>query len=240
MIPLRDNVPSRTYPVVNVTLIVINVLVFFYQVLLGPELGGFVKEFAVIPARYFHAVYVTPSGGLRPLETQDLVIPLLVSMFMHGGWLHLIGNMVYLWIFGDNVEDRVGHGRYVVFYLLCGVTASLAHIWFNPDSRVPSLGASGAIAGVLSAYLLLYPRARVLVLLPLFFFWQVLEVPALFFLGFWFLQNFFYGVLDLGVHSAQTGGTAWWAHIGGFVAGAVLVRLFAQRQYRPAVPTAWW
>jgi membrane associated rhomboid family serine protease len=128
----------------------------------------------------------------------------------------------------------------VVFYLLCGMAASAAHIWANPNSRVPSLGASGAIAGVLGAYLLLYPGARVVVLLPISFFWQTFEVPALLFLVFWFLQQLFYGALSLGVASAQTGGVAWWAHIGGFAAGVVLIKLFAKKQYRPATRDRWW
>src|SRR2546426_619563 len=183
MIPLRDNIPSRTYPVVNVLLITANVVAFIYQLMLGPYLDRFVHEFAVIPALYFHDAVVTSSGRMHEVTVPDLAVPLFTSMFLHGGWLHLIGNMLYLWIFGDNVEDRMGHGRYLIFYLVCGVAASGAHIWANPNSRVPSLGASGAIAGVLSAYLMLYPRARVSVLLPIWFFWQVFEVPALFFLG---------------------------------------------------------
>ena len=240
MIPLRDDIPSRTYPVVNILLIAANVMVFFYQLMLGPQLPVFVREFAVIPARYFHNVIITPGGGLQEVTASDVTIPLFTSMFLHGGWLHLIGNMLYLWIFGDNVEDRMGHGRYLLFYVLCGMTASAAHIWANANSRVPSLGASGAIAGVLSAYLLLYPRARVVVLLPLWFFLHVTEVPALLFLGFWFVQQFFYGVLSLGIVSAQTGGVAWWAHIGGFIAGAVLVWIFARKRYRPATRDVWW
>ncbi|HZS51307.1 MAG TPA: rhomboid family intramembrane serine protease [Bryobacterales bacterium] len=239
MIPLRDNIPSRRYPVVNVTLIILNVVVFLYQLMLGPDLESFVRTYAVVPYRYFHAVYVT-SHGLRPVTTADLLIPLVTSMFLHGGWLHLIGNMWYLWIFGDNVEDRLGHGRYLIFYLLCGITAALAHIWFNAGSRLPSLGASGAIAGVLSAYLISFPRARVLVLVPLFFFFPIVEIPALFFLGFWFLQQFFYGAASLGVPAYQTGGVAWWAHVGGFVSGAILLWAFAPKgRYRPASYSVW-
>lgn len=239
MIPLRDNVPSRTYPIVNIGLILLNVAVFLYQLMLGPELNAFVREYAVVPFRYFHHVYVGARGGIEPVSAPDLVAPLFTSMFMHGGWLHLIGNMLYLWIFGDNVEDRLGHFRYIVFYLLCGIVASLAHVWFNPNSRVPSLGASGAIAGVLSAYMLLYPRARVLVLLPIWFFWQTFEVPAPFFLGFWFLQQFFYGLFSLGVAAAQTGGVAWWAHIGGFLSGAILLWLLAPRRYSTPRRDVW-
>ncbi len=149
MIPLRDDIPSRTTPVVNVALIVANVLAFFYQLMLGPELNLFLRDYAVIPALYFRDVMVTSAGGIREVTPVDLTVPLFTSMFLHGGWLHLVGNMLYLWIFGDNVEDRVGHVQYLIFYLACGVAASLAHIWANPTSRVPSLGASGAIAGVL-------------------------------------------------------------------------------------------
>jgi len=239
MIPLRDDIPSRTFPVVNLLLIGANVAAFLYQVMLGPLLPRFVHEFAVIPARYFHDAIVA-GGRLEQVTAPDLVVPLVTSMFLHGGWLHLGGNMLYLWIFGDNVEDRMGHGRYVVFYLLCGMLASAAHIWTNANSRIPSLGASGAIAGVLSAYLLLYPKARVVVLLPLWFFWQVFKVPAVLFLGIWFVQQTFSGLLSLGVASAQTGGVAWWAHIGGFLAGALLVGLFARRERRPALRDAWW
>lgn len=240
MIPLRDNIPSRTRPVVNITLIVMNVLVFLYQLALGPRLlNVFVNEFAVIPWRYFHGVYVTSSGVLRPVTAPDLIVPLFTSMFLHAGWLHLIGNMLYLWIFGDNVEDRLGHGRYLIFYVLCGLGAALAHIFFNAGSRLPSLGASGAIAGVLSAYLLLYPRARVLVLLPLFIFFPIIEVPALFFLGFWFFQQFFNGVASLGVRTMQTGGVAWFAHIGGFLSGGILLWLLAPKRYRPAPYATW-
>jgi membrane associated rhomboid family serine protease len=240
VIPLRDDVPSRTTPLVNVTLIVINVLAFLYQLLLGPALMPFLREFAVVPALYFREVMVTSGGGIREVTPVDLTVPLFTSMFLHGGWLHLGGNMLYLWIFGDNVEDRMGHFRYLVFYLMCGVAASAGHIWSNPASRVPSLGASGAIAGVLGAYFLLYPKARVVALLPLGFFTQLVQLPALFFLGWWFVQQFFYGLLSLGVQSAQTGGVAWWAHIGGFAAGAVLVWVFKKRDYRPVERDLWW
>ena len=239
MIPLRDDIPSRTVPIVNILLIAANILAFFYQLMLGPGLPRFLREFAVIPALYFHDIAVTAAGGLREVTAGDLTIPLVTSMFLHGGWLHLGGNMLYLWIFGDNVEDRMGHFRYLLFYVLCGVAASAAHIWANPNSRVPSLGASGAIAGVLGAYFLLYPKARVVALLPLGFFTQLIHVPALFFLGFWFVQQFFYGLLDLGVASAQSGGVAWWAHIGGFVAGATLIWVFKRRSYQPADRDIW-
>lgn len=240
MIPLRDDIPSRTYPIINVALILANLAVFLYEVLLGRELSPFIHEFAVIPARYFHSALQTPEGWIVPISSSDRIVPLFTSIFMHGGWVHLIGNMLYLWIFGDNVEDRMGHARYLFFYLLCGLTASLAHIWANPNSTLPSLGASGAIAGVLGAYLLLYPYARVVVLLPILFFIQFVEVPAPFFLIIWFLQQFVTGALTLGIRSAQTGGVAWWAHIGGFIAGAVLVGLFARKRHKPSTRDRWW
>ena len=239
MIPLRDDIPSRTTPFINVILIVINVLAFLYQLMLGPALKQFLYEYAVVPWLYFHDV--GPVGGTLGVVTPaDLAVPLFTSMFLHGGWLHLGGNMLYLWIFGDNVEDRMGHGRYLVFYVACGLGASAAHIFANSTSRVPSLGASGAIAGVLGAYILLYPRARVVALLPLGIFTQMVQLPALFFLGWWFVQQFLYGLLSLGVQSAQTGGVAWWAHIGGFVAGAVLVWVFRRPEYRPRERDQWW
>ena len=233
MIPLRDDVRSQTTPVINVTLIALNVLAFVYQLMLGPELNQFLRQFAVTPVLYYH-------DAVAPVTPVDLTVPLFTSMFLHGGFMHLGGNMLYLWIFGDNVEDRMGHARYLVFYLLCGMAASAGHIWSNPNSRIPSLGASGAIAGVLGAYLLLYPKARVVTLLPLGFFTQLIQIPALFFLGFWFLQNFLYGLFSLNAQSAQTGGVAWWAHIGGFVAGVILVWVFKKPAYRPRERDTWW
>jgi membrane associated rhomboid family serine protease len=230
MIPLRDNVPSRGTPVMTVLLIATNVLVFLYELSLGRALPRLFYELAVIPSRYVHGVSVTPSGGVEEANFALLVFPLFASMFLHGGWLHLLGNMLYLWIFGDNVEDRMGHFRFLIFYLICGLAATFGHIWSSPNSTMPSLGASGAIAGVLSGYLMLYPRAKVLILVPMWFFFTF-EVPAMFFLGFWFLQQLLFGIGSLGPASAQTGGVAWWAHIGGFLAGAILVHVFTQRRY---------
>jgi len=146
-------------------------------------------------------------------------------MFLHGGWLHLFGNMLYLWIFGDNVEDRLGHLRYLIFYLLSGIGASFVHIWLNPSSRLPTIGASGAIAGVMGAYFTLYPRARVITLLPFFFFFYLVEIPAFFFLGFWFILQFVSGSTAL-LTRLPHGGIAWWAHVGGFLFGATLNFLF--------------
>jgi len=241
MIPIRDDIPSRSYPVVSVSLIVINVLAFLYELTLGSEgLELFFQEYAVIPARYFAAGYVDPFGRIHQFGLTDLVVPVFTAMFLHGGWLHVGGNMLYLWIFGDNVEDRMGRGRFLIFYFLCGVLATVAHIVFNPESRAPSLGASGAIAGVLGAYLLLYPRARVITVVPIFFFIQFIPIPAFIVLGVWFLQQFFAGAMSLGAASAQTGGVAWWAHIGGFIAGMALVHLFKRKDYWPVHRDLWW
>ncbi len=232
MIPIRDDIPSRSYPVVTVILIVLNVLAFFYELLLGPvELRRFFYAYAVVPAKYFTSGYVEWWGAVREYEMTELILPIFTAMFLHGGWLHLGGNMLYLWIFGDNVEDRMGHFRFLIFYLLCGVLATAAHVVTNANSHVPSLGASGAISGVLGAYFMLYPQARVVTLVPIWIFLHFIEIPAFFFLGFWFVQQFFYGTLSLSVESAQTGGVAWWAHIGGFVSGAALVHVFKRRAY---------
>jgi membrane associated rhomboid family serine protease len=149
-------------------------------------------------------------------------LTVLTSMFLHGGWLHILGNMLYLWIFGDNVEDRLGHVRFAAFYLFCGAAAALAHVYINPGSKVPTIGASGAIAGVMGAYFVLYPRSRVLALIPLFIIWEIVEVPAIFFLGLWFLMQFFAGVGSIS-DSPDSGGVAFWAHIAGFAAGSLAV-----------------
>lgn len=216
MIPLRDSIPSRSFPVVNTLLILLNVLVFLFEVSMGPNaLNRFIVTFGLVPVRFWAA------GGIAAWLT------ILTSMFLHGGWLHLISNMLALYIFGDNVEDRVGHFRYLIFYLLGGSLAALAHAWAYASSQVPTVGASGAIAAVLGGYLLLYPRARVLTLIPIFFFIQIVEIPALLYLGFWFFSQLLNGSLALAASTFQGGGVAWWAHIGGFVAGLVLVRVFA-------------
>jgi membrane associated rhomboid family serine protease len=240
MIPLRDDIPSRTTPWVNYALIATNALFFLYELQLGLRLDRFLMSAAVIPDLYTGA-----DDSLSPLEVlttslhPELGVRVLASMFLHGGWAHILGNMLYLWIFGDNVEDRMGHVRYIVFYLLCGWAASYAHIWSSPASPIPSIGASGAIGGVLGAYIALYPQARVVTFLPLGFFSQLVQVPAVFFLGFWFLQQFVSGALSL--TATQTGGgVAWWAHIGGFAAGFALVGLFQQRERRPRARDDWW
>jgi membrane associated rhomboid family serine protease len=242
VIPLRDDVPSRTIPFVNVSLIGLNVLFFLMELGLGARLERFLFQSAVIPV-----LYAGRDGFLDPVEIvrstfdPDLGGRVLISMFLHGGWAHILGNMLYLWIFGDNVEDRMGHARYLAFYLLCGWAASYVHVFMNPASRVPSIGASGAIAGVLAAYAVLYPRARVVVAWPppFLFFLPLFEVPALLLLGLWFLQQFLAGALSL-VQTAETGGTAFWAHVGGFLAGFLLVGLFQKRKRRPVARDLWW
>ena len=221
MLPLSDHNPSRTTPVVNILLIGVNVLLFFWELAQGPNLERELFNVAFIPARFWYS-------PLHPLN----IIGIFVSMFLHGGWLHLGGNMLYLWIFGDNIEDRLGHFKYLVFYLLSGIAATLAHAVANPASRVPSIGASGAIAGVLGAYVLLFPKQRVTTLIPIFIFITVREIPAVFLLGFWFVLQLFTGAATLGGNMADTGGVAYFAHIGGFVAGMVLVVVMGGRRPR--------
>jgi membrane associated rhomboid family serine protease len=231
MIPFRDNIPSRSFPIITILLIVTNVLVFFYQLALGRNLEPFLMQYGIVPA----LVIRWPESAL-PLSA--VALPFLTSMFLHGGWLHLIGNMWYLWIFGDNVEDRLGHFAYLVFYLFCGFGAAIVHTILNYDTVVPSIGASGAIAGVLGAYFLSYPRARVLTLVPIFIFIQIIEIPALIVLGFWFIMQFFYGAAALAATSSNAGGVAWWAHVGGFVVGMILIGLFPRKD-RPRYEYHW-
>jgi membrane associated rhomboid family serine protease len=220
MFPIRDNVPSRTYPVVTVGLIVVNVMVFIVEVAMGARgLQRFAYSHGLIP------VYVTAYGSGVGVSAGQAFLPFFSAIFLHGGWLHLIGNMWYLWIFGDNVEDRLGHVRFLVFFILCGVIGNIAHYAFNHMSEVPAIGASGAVAGVLGVYLISYPGARILTLIPIFFFIQFVELPALIVLGFWFVLQFLNGLGSV-VVSTATGGVAWWAHIGGFLGGIVIFRLF--------------
>jgi membrane associated rhomboid family serine protease len=216
MIPLHDEIPSVTTPVVTRALILMNVLAFVFEIALGPERGAFVVSWGVIPARVM-AVF----AGHEPVAA---LATLLTSMFLHAGWLHLIGNMWYLWIFGDNVEDVLGHAGFLVFYLVCGVVATLLHYFTGPVAEVPTVGASGAIAAVLGAYVAAFPRARVFTLLPIFPFFQVVPLPAFFVLGLWFLFQFVLGLGALG--ASGSGGIAFWAHIGGFATGLVAMRVF--------------
>jgi membrane associated rhomboid family serine protease len=230
MIPLRDTIPSRRFPVVNTAIIVLNVLVFLFESALGPEqLDQFIWQWGLVPADFWRG------GGIGRW------LPLFTSVFMHGGWWHLISNMLALYIFGDNVEDRLGPFRYVLFYLVSGLAASTAHLVAYAGSSIPTVGASGAIAGVLGAYLILYPHSRVLTLIPIFYFIRIVEIPASIYLGFWFISQLFNGLFALTATDVfQTGGVAWWAHIGGFVFGLGVIKLICPRpcrtyadEYRP-------
>lgn len=240
MIPLKDDIPSKTFPIVNITLIVINVVVFFFELMLGSHLQVFIEQFGVIPIKYFYEGIQLSTGEVIYFSDYSRIIPLFSSIFLHGGWFHLFGNMLYLWIFGDNVEDRMGHFRYLIFYILCGLSASITHIIMNSESSVPTIGASGAIAGVLGAYMFLYPNAKVIVLLPIFIFFEVIQLPALFVLGLWFVMQLFQGTLALSVESSATGGVAWWAHIGGFIFGAITVHIFKRKSRKPSTRDEWW
>jgi membrane associated rhomboid family serine protease len=228
MIPLRDDNPTTITPFVTYAFIAACVLAFLWQMSLGEK--GF--EAAVL------ALGVTPAtllGDARLPPELYLVPPVATifsSMFLHGGFMHLAGNMLYLWIFGNNIEDSMGHVRFVIFYLLCGVAAALAQAWPNPDSTIPMIGASGAISGVLGAYLLLFPRARVLVLIPLGAFSRIVYVPAMFVLGFWFVLQ----LINTALVEGGQGGVAWGAHIGGFVTGMMLIPLFKHRHVRLFAP----
>jgi membrane associated rhomboid family serine protease len=217
MIPLRDVIPSRTTPYITVTLIVLNGLAWFYELAVPEDLlPVFLQTYGVVPA-YFSA----PT--------------LVTSMFLHGSWSHVIGNMWFLWIFGDNIEDRLGHGRFIVFYLFCGIGAAAGHILMDPHSMLPTIGASGAIAGVMGAYFVLYPHSRVLTLVPLFIYWEIVELPAIFLLGFWFLMQLFgAGIGTLTPTSgAESGGIAFMAHVAGFALGAVIVFVFRKSRREP-------
>ena len=233
MIPLKDDVAARRFPFVNIALVALNAVAFIAELEMGEGIVRFMDRAAVVPVLYTGADRVLgPVDALATSFDPDLGRRVMVSLFLHGGWAHILGNMLYLWIFGDNVEDRLGHLRYLIFYLACGWVASYAHIWSQPASAVPAIGASGAIAGVLGAYITLYPRARVVTLLPLGFFAPLVQLPAAFFLGLWFLQQFLLGAFDLAAPAGEGGGIAWWAHIGGFAAGFVLVRVFRKPRRR--------
>ncbi len=215
MIPLRDTIRSRNYPVINITIILLNVFVFFIEVGQGGGLNRFIYTYGLVPARYS-----IPSLSSHFTFGQQL-FSFLSFMFLHGGFLHLLGNMWSLYIFGDNVEDRLGHFRYLLFYLLCGFASGGSHLVINWQSQIPTIGASGAIAGVMGAYMVLYPRSRILTLIPIFLFFPIVEVPAIFFLGVWFIFQFLSAA-----GSAGQGGIAWWAHIGGFIFGIIFLKMF--------------
>jgi len=216
MIPIRDTIPSKNYPVVNNCIIGINVILYLVQMAQGPDLNRFVYIYGLVPARY-SIPQITSY-----FTTGQQFFSLLSFMFLHGGFWHLLGNMWSLYIFGDNVEDRLGPLRYIVFYLLCGITSGLSHLIFNLNSNIPTIGASGAIAGVMGAYLILHPKAKILTLIPIIFIPWFIEIPAFFFLGFWFVLQF---INAAGSHGS-IGGIAWWAHIGGFIFGIIFLKIF--------------
>jgi membrane associated rhomboid family serine protease len=225
MFPIQDSVHSRSVPVVTRALIFINVLVFFFELMLPPHgIDQIFYLFGIVPARFAHPDWAAYVGF--PV---DNYWPILTSQFLHGGWLHIVANMWTLWIFGGKVEDRMGPVRFAIFYLLCGAIAGFTHLLANPDSTVPSVGASGAIAGVLGAYLLFFPTARLIVMFPILFFPFFFEVPAIFYLGLWFFSQLFSGTLAL-AGPQQVGGIAFWAHVGGFVSGMLLCGLFVRRR----------
>jgi hypothetical protein len=216
MIPIRDTIRSETYPIVNTVLIAVNIVAFLVQMSQGQAFSKFIFVYGLVPARYS----IPQISSYFTIDQQ--ILPFLTFMFLHGGFFHLLGNMWFLYIFGDNVEDRLGHLRYLAFYLLCGLASGLSHLALNWHSEIPTIGASGTIAGVMGAYFLLYPGAKVLTLVPIFIFFQFLEIPAFVFMGVWFLFQF----LSAAGASANAGGIAWWAHIGGFIFGMIFLKLF--------------
>jgi membrane associated rhomboid family serine protease len=222
MIPLRDTQPSYTFPFITVALIVLNVAAFLYEFSMDPyELNFFIAQYGLIPTRF---------------EWMDV----LTSIFLHGGWMHLIGNMWFLWIYGDNVEDILGHAQYLVFYLLCGIAASMVHLVFNADSRVPTIGASGAIAGVMGAYVVKFPHSRITTLVPVFVFLTTMEIPAYIILLYWFVIQFFSGMGSIGHSHLSQGGVAWFAHVGGFLAGVALILVMRTQDRWTSRPGSRW
>ncbi|UCG92922.1 MAG: rhomboid family intramembrane serine protease [candidate division WOR-3 bacterium] len=217
MLPLKDNIPSQTRPVITYVILAVNVMVFLYEISLGRALVDFITKYGAIPYYIFHPV------GFSSYAT------LFSSMFMHGNFMHIFGNMLFLWIFADNVEDRLGHFKFIFFYLICGIAGALLHAITAPTSTVPMIGASGAISGVLGAYIILYPKARILSLIFFGFFIRVLYLPAVVFLGIWFAYQFLFGVSTL---AARGGGVAYFAHIGGFIAGMLIALPFRKKKRR--------
>ncbi len=218
MFPLRDSQPSGSIPFVTYLIIAINVIVFLFEVSLGDRgLASFLKNFGLVPL-----LFLQQFGAYE-------IFTLFSCMFLHGGWMHLLSNMWALFIFGDNIEDKLGHFGYLLFYLGCGACAGLTQVFMSQSSTVPTVGASGAIAGVLGGYIISYPTARVLTAIPIFFIIRLIEVPAAVYLGFWFLSQFFTGFASIARESGEEGGIAWWAHVGGFVAGVILVKLMSFR-----------
>jgi len=234
MIPIRDTAPRYRVPVINIALILLNILNFFYQQMLPPEqLYSFILTYGTVPAKLTGSLFGILKPGFSSLALLAASLPLITANFLHGGWLHLLGNMLYLWIFGDNIEGRLGHLKYLLLYLFMGAASQLFHIFTSPFSTTPLVGASGAIAGVLGAYFILFPHARILTLVPLGFFITFVHLPAVIFLGFWFILQLFNASLQGVAIGAQA--VAWWAHIGGFLVGAgigILIRRKVYPEYR--------
>lgn len=216
MIPLRDSTCSRRYPLVTIALIIINIYIYVQQFIsTPPAFEQIILNYSLIPALFTDRIQELSFFGL-------LYPPLVTSFFLHGSWFHVLSNMLYLWIFGDNIEDKLGRVRFIIFYLLAGILANLAHILTDPNSPIPLVGASGAIAGILGAYFITFPRARITSLIFIFFFITVREIPAVFFLFFWFIIQVLNGINSLGGMGSNV---AWWAHIGGFLTGIILMKL---------------
>lgn len=228
-IPLTDHIRRRTFWVFTLLLIVLNLFVFLMELSLGPDLNRLVFLYGVVPARYTARHAFTRA----PLELS--LAPIFVSMFLHGGWLHLLGNMLFLFVFGRSIEDRFGHGKFLMIYFLAGMSGAVLHIVLNPHSHVPTIGASGAIAGILGAYFISFPGARITTLIPLFFFFWTVRLPAILLLGYWFLIQFFTGFQMVAIQTATGGGVAWWGHVGGFVMGMLLAMILQPRRRGPMI-----
>ncbi|MEM6763345.1 MAG: rhomboid family intramembrane serine protease [Bacteroidota bacterium] len=230
MLPLRDTIPSKRVPLVNWSLIGLNALAFLYQLQLSPEeMMALYAQYAVIPGNYLES-----GTGLVGGFSVGALIPFVSCMFLHGGWGHILGNMLTLYIFGDNVEDRMGHANYLLFYLLCGFAASATHVALNASSPIPVIGASGAISGVMAAYMFLYPQSKILMLFPIVIIPFFFHIRAYLYLGFWFLLQLYNGFSDL-TGPESNGGVAFFAHVGGFVAGMILFKPFLDRKYKKEV-----
>ncbi len=233
-IPLHDHIRRQTFWLFTLVLISANVIAFLFELSVGRDLNRLVFFFGLIPARY------TDPHVFAGLSAGGLVLPIFASMFLHGGWLHLLGNMLFLFVFGRSIEDRFGHLKFLLIYFLGGLGGALLHIVLNAGSRVPTIGASGAIAAVLGAYFVSFPGARITTLIPIFFFFWTIDLPALLLLGYWFLIQFLTGFQMQAIQSATGGGVAWWGHVGGFVTGVVLALLLPPRRRRPVVEALPW
>lgn len=218
MFPLWDDVPTKKFPLITIILIVLNSIVYLYQMSLGERFNEFIYSMGLLPFEITHNIDIFPPGP------SPIYLTIFFSMFMHGSIVHLLGNMLFLWIFGNNVEDYLGRKRFIIFYLFSGIIAAFTQIFFNSDSIVPMVGASGAIAGVLGAYLLLYPRAKVTTVIIFGFFIRLIKIPAVVVLSFWIIYQFLYGISSLAVGTGE-GGVAWFAHIGGFISGIIIIKL---------------